>query len=94
MPFVRTRMVWDMPLFQNAAEFLLLGCTSVLWAVPAFAAAAIQPATFPSAHYLKTNAMSRLHSVCRHFKVKSGKIGLSNRQKDRNQDRHVFKVSD
>lgn len=36
----------------------------------------------------------RLYSVCQYFKVKSGKIGLSNRQKDRNQDGHVFKVLD
>jgi len=52
-------MVCDMHLFQNAAEILLLCFTSVQWAVIAFAAA-IQPAVFASAHYLKTNAMSRL----------------------------------
>lgn len=83
---VRNHIVWAMPLLQNAAETLLLWCTSVPWAVTAFAAA--------SAHYLSVNAMSRLCSLCQYFKVKSGKICLSNRQKDRNQDEHVFKVSD
>lgn len=83
---VRNHTVWEMPLLQNAAEVLLLWCTPVPWAVTAFAAA--------SAHYLSVNAMSRLCSVCQYFKVKSGKICLSNRQKDRKQDGHVFKVSD
>lgn len=51
-------MVWDMSLFQNAAEILLVGCTCVVWAVAALAAA-IPPAASGSARCLKTNAMSR-----------------------------------
>lgn len=65
----------------------------MLWAVTAFAAA-IRPDAFACARYCKMNAMSRLCSVRQYFKVKSGKIGLNNRQKDRNQDGHVFKVLD
>lgn len=51
------------------------------------------PTSHITAPYPKMNARSRPCSVCEYFKVKSGKIGSSNRQRDRNQDGQVFKVS-